>query len=307
MDFGETNSIATFQSIIETLQKRNFELENQLQIVNDEKIALIAKASQCEILKRQLERILSDKDTSASLRIDYNQELLEQNKLLSQKLEEVTQQRDKYVNAGTQNAELFESNRNLEKQVYELKQKSMEYWSKIENLKSKITENSKNDNSNNSSAIVDDLIKKNADLSIENKQMKVQIDVASEKIEKADAEIERLKEANFRILNNLSNRPVFDKNLFFDKFGELSNEVLNEVRKKLENLELRMNDAYKQITYLKEVKEKKQNNDDLVDRINELEEEIQELRETDATPKLSALMSRVRELEEENKKLKNTY
>ena len=301
MDFGETNSIATFQSIIETLQKRNFELENQLQIVNDEKIALIAKASQCEILKRQLERILSDKDTSASLRIDYNQELLEQNKLLSQKLEEVTQQRDKYVNAGTQNAELFESNRNLEKQVYELKQKSMEYWSKIENLKSKITENSKNDNSNNSSAIVDDLIKKNADLSIENKQMKVQIDVASEKIEKADAEIERLKEANFRILNNLSNRPVFDKNLFFDKFGELSNEVLNEVRKKLENLELRMNDAYKQITYLKEVKEKKQNNDDLVDRINELEEEIQELRETDATPKLSALMSRVRELEEENK------
>ena len=58
---------------------------------------------------------------------------------------------------------------------------------------------------------------------------------------------------------------------------------------------------------LPEITDENKNQEHYIDYNHLSCEEIQELRETDATPKLSALMSRVRELEEENKKLKNTY
>ncbi|KAH0791251.1 hypothetical protein GPJ56_004871 [Histomonas meleagridis] len=106
-------------------------------------------------------------------------------------------------------------------------------------------------------------------------------------------------------LNQIKVVPNIDQNMIFSKFNKITEDRFREIANRLYNLETRFDSASHQIADLQNKIENRVDDPDLIDRINELEEQVQELLETDATPKLSGLMARVNELEEENQRLRN--
>lgn len=327
----EMNSEEAFSQLQEQLaasRKREIACCEQINQLTHENLELIQQAAQAKAYKKQIDILLSDpmlvkmrtsKDSENGIEIESDSQILEELRLIKQKLKEVSKERDEYAQIASEKSFFEEQIDKKNKQIIELTEKLSTSQSNAEIYKSQL--DSQNEYEQASLTEDEKTRKRMQDLERENQELKELLKTRSNEVgslKALNAELDmknkelkkQFDEAQTMITlqqteNRMQSDPLFDKEDIAKRIRQACERTFKNADEQLDKMVKRIDAIETKVEKIKSHSGGGEADEEQLELIESLREQIRDFEENDAAPELAAAMKQIQDLKRENEWYKN--
>ena len=326
--------ISELQTKIQELQQRELANCQQIDQLMKENLELIQQAAKAKAYKKQIDILLADptlvkirmsQDKDNSIEIETDSVVEERNKVLIEKIKEISSERDKYAQIAAEQSYYQEQIDEKNKRIVELSEKLSMVSSNAEILEKQLEatkESMANGEFNTDDASQSDKIKI-VSLEENNKHLN---EILKQKVEevgsltainteltmKNQELMKQVSEAQMMVsLQQTENRiitdPLLDKSAIAQRIQQACERVFENAERETNKLNKRIKDLEVKIKNVKPIVQtgSSEKEKELQEMVDDLTEQVQYLEENDAAPQLASALAKINELQSQINWLKN--